>query len=129
LIWCKQNFCFWPGARYQQQHELIFIARREGEQIIDNVPSNQGTVFNIDRKKKNNIHPTQKPLELFEKLLLNHTNRDDIVYEPFGGSGTTLITCEKNNRKCRVIEISPQFCQVIIDRWEKYINAKATKIN
>jgi DNA modification methylase len=77
---------------------------------------------------KNDIHPTQKPMKLFEDLLLNHSNRDDIVYEPFCGSGTTLLACEKNNRKCRAIEMSPQFCQVIIDRWEKFTGNKAEKI-
>lgn len=77
---------------------------------------------------KNDIHPTQKPMELFEKLLLNHSNRDDIIYEPFCGSGTTLLACEKNSRKCRAIEMSPQFCQVIIDRWEKFTNQKAIKL-
>ncbi len=129
LIWEKQNFCFWPGARYQQQHELIFIARHRGGAIINNVPSNQSTIFQIDRKMKNDIHPTQRPLELFEKLIIYHTNRGDIVYEPFGGSGTTLIACEKLNRKCRAIEISPQFCQVIIKRWEDYTGKKAQKLN
>lgn len=129
LVWVKQNFCFWPGGRYQQKHELIFIARKKGVNIVDNCESNQSTVFEIDRQMKNDIHPTQRPLELFEILLKNHSNRDDLVWEPFGGSGTTLIACEKNNRICRAIEISPLFCQVIIDRWEKFTNGKAEKIH
>jgi len=77
---------------------------------------------------KNDIHPTQRPIKLFEDLICFHSNREDIIYEPFCGSGTTLLACEKHNRKCRAIEISPLFCQVIIDRWEKITGKKATKL-
>ncbi len=126
LVWKKQNFCFHMGARYQYQHEPIFILSKKT--IKNNTPSNQSSVFEIDRMMKNDIHPTQKPLELFERLLLNHTDEGDLVYEPFSGSGTTLIVCEKHRRKCYAIEISNLFVDVCIRRWEEFTGKKAVKL-
>jgi DNA modification methylase len=60
---------------------------------------------------------------------LNSSQREEICIDTFGGSGSTLIACEKTNRKCRMMEIDPVYCQVIIDRWEKFAGKKAEKIN
>ena len=74
-------------------------------------------------------HSCPKPVELIEALVGPATNREMVVLDVFGGSGTTLIACEKLNRKCRMMEIDPIYCQVIIDRWEKYTNKKVVKLN
>lgn len=126
LVWKKQNFCFHMGARYQYAHEPIFILSKDS--IKNNTPSNQSSVFEIDRMMKNDIHPTQKPLELYERLLCNHTDEGDLVYEPFSGSGTTLIACDKHKRRCYAIEISPLFVDVCIRRWEESSGKKAEKV-
>ncbi len=85
--------------------------------------------WNVKRDNTNQyIHPTQKPVELIQIPLFNSSKQNDIVMDFFGGSGSTLVACEKTKRKCRMIEIDPFYCQVIIDRWEKYTNKKATKI-
>ena len=75
------------------------------------------------------IHPTQKPIELFERLITALTKPGDLVLDPLLGSGTTLIACEQLGRTCYGMEISPQYCQVIIDRWEKLTGQKAEKVD
>jgi len=75
------------------------------------------------------IHPTQKPIQLINKAIDNSTKRGEIILDLFGGSGGTLISCEKLNRICRVNELDPIFCDVIIDRWEQFTRGKAVKIN
>ena len=73
------------------------------------------------------VHPTQKPVAHAEQALADFTKTNDIVLDLFGGSGSTLIACEKLSRKCRMMEIDPIYCQVIIDRWEKFTGKKAEK--
>lgn len=63
------------------------------------------------------VHPTQKPVELHMKMLEDFTSPDSVVLDCFGGSGTTLIACEATGRKCLMMEISPEYCEVIINRW------------
>ena len=79
-------------------------------------------------EKDKRVHPTQKPIALFE-FCINLFNNATHVYDGFLGSGSTLIACEKTNRRCFGMEIDPQYCQVIIDRWEKFTGLKAEKIN
>ncbi len=86
------------------------------------------TVINEDKPLRNAEHPTMKPIKLLARLIKNSSKQSEIVFDPFGGSGSTLIACEQLNRKCRMIEIDPRYCDVIIDRWEKFTNKKAIKI-
>jgi DNA modification methylase len=74
-------------------------------------------------------HPTEKSPTLHEKALRRCTRINDIVLDLFGGSGSTMIACEQLKRKCFLMEINPVFCQLIINRYEKYANTKATKFN
>ena len=71
------------------------------------------------------MHPTQKPVQLIENALLNSTLAGNIVYDPFLGSGSTLIACEKMRRRCFGLELDPKFCDVIIKRWEDFTGQKA----
>ena len=69
-----------------------------------------------------------KPISILRKIILNSSRVNDFVYDPFGGSGSTLIACEQVQRACLMVELDPHYCQVIIDRWEKLTGLKATKI-
>ena len=73
------------------------------------------------RKEKARIHPTQKPVELHMRILEDFTQPDDIILDCFGGSGTTLIACEMTGRKCLMMEISPEYCDVIIERYKELL--------
>ncbi len=80
-------------------------------------------------EKIERVHPTQKPIELYAWILNSWTKQEDSILEPFGGSGSTLIACEKTNRKCFMMELDPHYCDVIVSRWEKYTGKKAELIN
>lgn len=110
LVWDKNN-----GGSDQTDCELAWT----------NLP---GVVrqFTMASEKTNRVHPTQKPVALIEWALGFHDGVN--VLDPFLGSGSTLIACEKTNRKCYGMEIDPQYCQVIIDRWEKFTGQKAKKL-
>lgn len=85
------------------------------------------TVVRVPRPKRNDEHPTMKPVALIDKLLLNSTKKADVVFDPFGGSGSTLIMCEKQGRSAYLCEIEPKFCDVIISRWEQGTGRKAKR--
>jgi len=85
----------------------------------------QSTILDFNRPTRNEEHPTMKPILLFNYLILNSTKKKDTVMDMFGGSGTTLIACEQNDRAARVMEIDPRYCDVIVDRWEKFTGSKA----
>ena len=71
------------------------------------------------------VHPTQKPVELIEKGLLNSSKGGDVIHDCFGGSGSTLIACEKTNRNAYLMELDPKYCDVIVKRWEDFTGKKA----
>lgn len=78
----------------------------------------KSSVFEVDRPRASPEHPTMKPLDLVRQMVENSSKAGDIVYDPFGGSGTTLLTCEATGRKGRTIEFMPAYCDVIIQRFE-----------
>ena len=75
------------------------------------------------------MHPTQKPVGLIGAILRDYSEDGDEILDPFGGSGSTLIACEQLGRKCRMMEIDPHYCDVIIDRWEQFTGKKAVLLN
>jgi len=77
---------------------------------------------------QNYVHPTQKPLRLPERALKKNSEKDDIVIDLFGGSGSTLMACEQKDRNCYSMELDPKYVDVIVKRWEEYTNQKADKI-
>ena len=117
LVWVKDSFSFWAGAKYQQKHEPIMLATREGQSISGEVPSNATTVFEFPRPRNHELHPTAKPIEMWSIFVQNHAAKGEFIYEPFSGSGTTIIACEQLGRKCRAIEISPAYVAVALQRW------------
>ena len=86
-------------------------------------------VWRFDKPTKSEEHPTMKPVVLCEEAIRNSSERGNIVLDLFGGSGSTLIACEKLNRRCYMMEIEPIYVQVIIDRWEQFTGQKAIKLN
>jgi site-specific DNA-methyltransferase (adenine-specific) len=83
----------------------------------------------FNKPLKNTEHPTMKPIPLIAKLIENSSKGGEIVLDLFGGSGTTLIACEQLGRKCRMMELDPKYCDVIIKRWEEFTGKKAVKIS
>ena len=117
IVWNKVN----PAQNldlYFKQHEIIFYHGPFGGQ-----KTVRGDVWEIKRQR-NTVHPTMKPIELIEMALNDHPKRK-IVYDAFGGSGSTLIACEKTNRSARLMELDPKYCDVIVKRWEEFTGKKA----
>lgn len=136
IIWAKQHFSFGRGD-YHWQHEPCWYAVKEGKKHNYLGDRKQTTLWQIEslnpigliktdeEKQEKTGHSTQKPIECMERPIRNNSSPNDEIYDPFGGSGTTLIACEKTNRKCYMMEISPQYCGVIIERWENFTGNKA----
>jgi DNA modification methylase len=114
IIWVKPSLVFGRGD-YHWRHELCFYGWIKGNRPAFYGQRNQTTIWEVGRES-DNLHPTQKPLELFNVPLLNHTKESELAYEPFGGSGSQFVACQNLNRKCRGIEISPDYCAVILQR-------------
>ena len=87
------------------------------------------TIINEDKPSANDLHPTMKPIKLIARLVKNSSRQEEIVLDLFGGSGSTLITCEQLNRKCRMMEYDPKYADVIINRWEQFTGRKAVLLN
>lgn len=86
-----------------------------------------GTLISEDRPIRSTEHPTMKPVSLVRRLLLNSSSRDDLVLDPFGGSGSTLIACQTMNRRAALLEIDPGYCDVIIERFQAATGKKAVR--
>lgn len=119
LVWAKQQFVM-GRQDYHWRHESILYGWKDGaaHYFIDD--RTQDTVWDFDRPHRSTEHPTMKPVELVEKAVNNSSRRGEVVFDGFGGSGSTLIACEKLKRHCRLIEIDAGYCAVILSRWAKF---------
>jgi DNA modification methylase len=124
VIWAKNTFTL-GRADYQRQYEPILYGWKEGTDHYWCGARDQGDVWFIDKPTKNDLHPTMKPVALVERALRNSSKSRDIVLDPFGGSGTTLIACEKTGRQARLLELDPTYCDVIIRRWQEFTGREA----
>lgn len=125
LIWNK-NTMVMGRQDYHWKHEPCLYGWKDGAAHLWAADRKQVTVIECKRPQKNEIHPTMKPVELIEYQIQNNTKGSDIVLDLFGGSGSTLIACEKTGRHCRMMELDPKYCDVIIKRWEDFTGKKAT---
>jgi len=126
IIWAKQSFVF-GRSDYHPQHEPILYGWKDGAAHNFYGERNQSTVWNIDRPMRSEKeHPTQKPIALVEKAIFNSSKSEDLLFEPFGGSGSTLIACEKTGRINRSMELDPKYCDVIVQRWQEFTGQTAT---
>ena len=125
LIWLKHRIVL-TRKDYNSKHEFIVYGWK-GKHKFYGSKSNQ-TVLEYNKPNKNELHPTMKPVELFCKIIKDGSKKQMTVYDPFLGSGTTLISCEQTNRICYGMELDPIYIDVIIQRWEKLTGKKAQKI-
>lgn len=124
LVWVKTQSIV-GRLDYLPQHELVaygWIGVHEFRRSKDK------SVIVYPKPSKSVLHPTMKPMGLLRQLILNSSRIGDTVYEPFAGSGSTLIACEQTKRKCIAIELDPHYCKVIIRRFEKLTGTKAQKL-
>jgi DNA modification methylase len=83
-------------------------------------------VWELQKEARNEFHPTQKPVELPERAINNSSKKGQLVLDLFGGSGSTLIACEKTGRHARLMELDPRYCDVIVKRWQQFTGKTAT---
>src|SRR5271155_537378 len=125
IIWVKQHFAFSRGD-YHWKHEACWYVVKKGHKHNWKGDRKQTTIWEIanlsafgknKEEDERTSHSTQKPIECMARPIQNHTDKGDWVYDPFLGSGTTLIAAERLERKCIGIELSPAYCDVIVKRW------------
>jgi DNA modification methylase len=124
IIWAKNTFA-WGWGRYKFQHEPIFYAHVAGRKDAWYGDKSQSTLWDEKKPAANRIHPTAKPVELIERALLNSSKAGDVVADLFGGSGSTLIGCDRRQRKARLMEIDPRYCDATVRRWQAYTGKQA----
>lgn len=157
LIWVKNAATFSMGRLdYDYRHEPIFYTWTKNHRwfgdysntvIDDSKPidkmskpelkellraylhqQEESTIY-CDKPAASKLHPTMKPVKLIARFILNSSAKGDVVADIFGGSGTTLIACEQLGRKCRMMELDPHYCDVIIARWEQFTGKKAVLLD
>ena len=123
IIWNKGNHTL-SNSDYMSMYEPIFYGWVNDHKFYGG--NNGMDIWDIKRTKKNDLHPTMKPVELIEKALDGGSKKDDLILDIFLGSGSTLIGCEKKGRKCYGMELEPKYVDVIIKRWQEYTGQEAT---
>jgi len=128
IIWRKPSLVISRG-HYHWQHELCWYGVRKGKTARWSGDTTQSTVWDLARKdgQEETVHSTQKPIECMARPIRNHGTTGDVVYEPFCGSGTTLMAAEQLGRVCVALELSPAYCDVIVERWQKLTGDKAQR--
>ena len=139
------NLCVWVktnggmGSLYRSRHELVFVFRNGGEAHCNNVQlgrfgRNRTNVWNYPganifkrngRKSDLDLHPTVKPIAMVADAILDSTNLDDLILDPFLGSGTTLLAAERARRRCHGVELDPLYVDTVIARWERLTQQQA----
>lgn len=155
LVWVKNQLVV-GGGRYQNMYEPCLFGhkgkriatwngKRNKTSVIESVDMmseielramikgmlKEKTNIDVIRENKplvNDLHPTMKPIRLLAKLIVNSSNKDDVVIDFFGGSGSTMIACEQLERRCYTMELDPKYVDVIIERWESFTGKKAQKM-
>ena len=130
VVWNKTNAGM--GSLYRSQHELIFVWKYGRGKHVNNIELGQhgrnrtnvwtyagSNAFGAKRAEQLAMHPTVKPVGLVADAIRDCSRRGDLVLDSFGGSGTTLIACERTHRKARLIELDPVYCDQSVRRWQK----------
>ena len=128
VIWVKNSLVM-GRQDYQQKHEPCLYGWKKGASHSWYSDRKQTTLLEFSRPTKSADHPTMKPVELFAYQIGNSTACEDLVYDSFLGSGTTLIAAEQLDRTCYGMELSPEYCDVIVERWQNLTGEKATREN
>lgn len=128
LIWNKSSITL-GRQDYQWKHEPCLYGWNEGGSHAWYSDRKQSTVLNFDKPNASKLHPTMKPVPLFDYQVKNSSKPGDAVLDLFGGSGTTMIACEQNDRDAYLMELDPKYADVIIDRWEEFTGKKAELVS
>ena len=128
LVW-KKNSLVLGRQDYQWIHEPCLYGWKEGAAHNWYTDRSQTTVIEFDKPKRNDVHPTMKPVKLFARLIINSTKKGQKVLDIFGGSGTTIMACEQLGRKGYAMELDPRYCDAIVKRWEELTGKKAELIS
>lgn len=125
IIWNKDAFVL-SRKDYHTKYEPIWYGWEGSAPRLHPLEDRtQCDVWDIDRPRVSEEHPTMKPVELVARAVLNSSKRGETILDLFGGSGSTLIACEQTDRVCRTMEMDPRYCDVIVDRWETLTGMKA----
>ena len=124
VIWAKNAFTL-GRSDYQRQYEPILYGWPKGVNRFWCGARDQGDVWRHDRPAKNDLHPTMKPVALVSQAIRNSSKTRDLVLDPFGGSGTSLMAAEATGRKAALVELEPGYCDVIVRRWQEAIGGAA----
>ncbi|MBU0531047.1 MAG: site-specific DNA-methyltransferase [Candidatus Uhrbacteria bacterium] len=125
LIWAKTTAVI-GRMDYLPQHELIAYGWFGTHKFHK---SKDKSVLVYPKPNKSKRHPTMKPVGLLRRLILNSSKTGDVVYDPFGGSGSTLLACEQTKRKCLMIELDVDYCKGIVEDWEQMTGNSAMKMD
>jgi DNA modification methylase len=128
LVWLKNQLVM-GRADYHYRHESIFYGWSPGAAHQPPPDRKQDTIWEFPKPSASREHPTMKPVELIVRAIQNSSKPNQIVLDSFGGSGSTLIACESTNRKARIIELDPKYCDVIVKRWETMTGLKAELVS
>jgi len=129
IIWNKDQLVL-SRKDYHTKYEPIWYGWKNGDARLHPLEDRkQCDVWDFDRPKRSDEHPTMKPVELVARAIQNSSNKGDQVLDLFGGSGTTLIACEQTGRECFMMELDPHYVDVIIKRWENFTGQKAVLIH
>ena len=123
LVW-KKNSLVLGRQDYKWIHEPCLYGWRDGAAHEWYSDCSQTTVMEFNKPKKNDLHPTMKPVEMLCYLIGNSSKRGDMVLDTFCGSGSTLIACERTGRVCRAVELDPKYCDVIRRRWAEFVHGE-----
>lgn len=125
IQWVKPSLTMSQGD-YHSQNEPCLYGWKEGSGRVRVKDRKQTTIWKCDRTDEAKVHPTMKPVELCQRAIENSSEVNGIVLDLFGGSGSTLIACEKTARDCRIMELDPKYCDVIVKRWQDFTGLTAT---
>ncbi len=144
IIWLKERIILGMGQDYHRVYEPILYGWKEGKKRYSNKTiQKEKEEWDLDKltfeerldvwylhrdKSSEYIHPTQKPIRLSERALKKNSEIGGVLFEPFNGSGSTMMACEQSQRKCYAIELDPKYADVAVKRWELFTGKKATKV-
>ena len=127
LIWAKQAHTFGRG-HYHWQHEPCWYAVRKGTKGHWSGSRKQSTIWMINKPNRSETgHSTQKPVECMRRPMLNNSSPGQVIYDPFLGSGTSIIAAESEGRHCYGLEIEAEYCDIIIERWQNNTDKEAQR--
>jgi DNA modification methylase len=125
IVWVKESFVI-TRRDYHARYEPIWYGWKEGAARLKPLATrNQDDVWELPRPKTSDIHPMMKPVELVMKAIENSSNKGDVVVDLFGGSGTTLMACERTGRTARIMELDPKYADAIVMRWQDFTGKQA----